>query len=37
MLNGIVLNSQQAIKYGLATGIKDELIPPGVNFINVSL
>ncbi|MBA7605808.1 ATP-dependent Clp protease proteolytic subunit [subsurface metagenome] len=37
MLNGIVLNPQEAIEYGLATEIKDDLIPQGVNFINVSL
>jgi len=37
MLNGIVLTAEEAIKYGLATEIKDELIPPGINFINVVL
>jgi ATP-dependent protease ClpP protease subunit len=37
MLKGIILNPQEAIKYGLVTEIKDELIPKGVNFINVSL
>ena len=37
MLNGIVLNPEKAIEYGLATEIKDELMPQGVNFINVSL
>lgn len=37
MLNGIVLNSEEANKYGLVTEIKDDLIPPGVNFINVTL
>ncbi|MCJ7793282.1 MAG: ATP-dependent Clp protease proteolytic subunit [Candidatus Marinimicrobia bacterium] len=37
MLNGIVLNPDEAIKYGLATEIKDDLIPLGVNFINVTL
>jgi len=37
MLKGIVLSPEDAIKYGLATEIKDDLIPPGINFINVSL
>lgn len=37
MLNGIVLNPQEAINYGLATEIKDDLVPQGINFINVSL
>lgn len=37
MLNGIVLNPDEAIKYGLVTKIKDELIPAGINFINVVL
>lgn len=37
MLNGIVLSPEEAIKYGLVTEIKDALIPPGINFINVVL
>jgi ATP-dependent Clp protease protease subunit len=37
MLNGIVLNPDEAIKYGLVTEIKNDLIPSGVNFINVTL
>jgi len=37
MLQGIILTPEQAIKYGLVTGIKDTLIPVGLNFINVSL
>lgn len=37
MLKGIVLSPEAAMKYGLATEIKDNLIPVGVNFINVSL
>ena len=37
ILKGIVLNPEEAIKYGLATKIKNDLMPPGVNFINVSL
>lgn len=37
MLKGIILTPQEAISYGLVTKIKDELIPKGVNFINVSL
>jgi len=37
MLKGIVLNPEEAIKYGLVTKIKDDLIPAGVNFINVVL
>jgi ATP-dependent Clp endopeptidase proteolytic subunit ClpP len=37
MLNGIVLNPKEAITYGLVTEIKDDLIPLGVNFINVTL
>jgi len=37
MLNGIVLNPDEAIKYGLVTAIKNDLIPLGVNFINVTL
>jgi len=37
MLKGIVLNPEQAIKYGLATEIIDELIPKGINFINIGL
>jgi len=37
MLNGIVLNPQEAITYGLVTEIKDDLVPKGINFINVSL
>lgn len=36
-LEGIVLNPQEAINYGLATEIKDELIPKGINFININL
>lgn len=35
MLKGIVMNSEEAIKYGLATEIKDELMPTDANFINV--
>ena len=35
MLEGIILNSEEASKYGLVTEIKDDLIPAGVNFINV--
>ena len=31
------LSPEDAIKYGLVTEIKDNLIPVGVNFINVSL
>ena len=37
MLEGIILNPQEAINYGLATEIKDELIPKGINFININL
>lgn len=37
MLNGIILSPDEAIKYGLVTKIKDDLIPAGVNFINVSV
>jgi ATP-dependent protease ClpP protease subunit len=37
MLKGIVLNPEEAIKYGIATKIKDDLIPFGTNFINVTL
>ncbi len=37
MLKGIVLTPKEAIDYGLVTEIKDELIPPGINFINVTL
>jgi ATP-dependent Clp protease protease subunit len=37
MLKGIILNPEEAVQYGLVTEIKDNLIPPGVNFINVSL
>lgn len=37
MLKGIVLNPDEAIKYGLVTKIKNDLIPSGVNFINVFL
>lgn len=37
MLNGIILNPDGAIEYGLATEIKDELMPSGVNFINITL
>ncbi|MBL7131875.1 MAG: ATP-dependent Clp protease proteolytic subunit [Candidatus Omnitrophica bacterium] len=37
MLKGIVLSPEDAIKYGLVTEIKDNLIPSGINFINVSL
>lgn len=37
MLKGIVLTPKEAIDYGLVTEIKDELIPPGINFINVVL
>lgn len=37
MLKGIILTPQEAINYGLVTKIKDELIPKGVNFINVVL
>jgi len=37
MLKGIVLNPEEAIKYGLVTEIKDDLVPQGINFINVSL
>jgi len=37
MLKGIVLTPKEAIDYGLATDIKDDLIPLGVNFINVVL
>lgn len=37
MLKGIILTPDQAIKYGLVTEIKDDLIPSGTNFINVTL
>ena len=37
MLDGIVLNPDEAIKYGLVTEIKNDLIPSGFNFINVTL
>lgn len=37
MLKGIILTPQEAIGYGLATEVKDELISKGINFINVSL
>jgi ATP-dependent Clp protease protease subunit len=37
MLNGIVLNPDEAIKYGFVTEIINDLIPSGVNFINVTL
>jgi ATP-dependent protease ClpP protease subunit len=37
MLKGIILTPKEAIDYGLATEIKDELIPKGINFINVVL
>lgn len=37
MLKGIVLNSEEAVKYGLATEIKNDLIPQGTNFINISV
>lgn len=37
MLQGIILNPEEAVGYGLVTEIKDNLIPTGVNFINVSL
>lgn len=37
MLKGIVLNPEEAIEYGLAIEIKNDLIPKGVNFINVVL
>lgn len=37
MVNGIILNHQKAIEYGLVTEIKDELIPKGINFININL
>jgi len=37
MLKGIVLSPEEAIKYGLVTEIKDDLIPSGINFLNVEL
>ncbi|NQV00245.1 MAG: ATP-dependent Clp protease proteolytic subunit [Parcubacteria group bacterium] len=37
MLRGIVLTPEKAVDYGLATEIKDDLIPKGVNFININL
>ena len=37
MLHGIILAPEEAMKYGLVTEIKNDLIPAGVNFINVSL
>lgn len=35
MLDGIILNSEEAVKYGLATDIKDELVPEGQTVINI--
>lgn len=37
MLQGIILTPEEAIKYGLVTQIKDDLIPAGISFINVVL
>lgn len=37
ILDGIIMNSRQSIEYGLATEIKNELIPNGKNFINIEL